>query len=93
MPDNYKKGKHMLSGQEASHSEAPFLINFQKDQKLSEGNPSDVPIDPKAVAEYSADLLTQLRDLATASGLTFLAYLVQVAVEEAKIQVEEHKKD
>ena len=40
----------------------------------------------KAVAEYSAEILSELRDLANGAGLTFLAYLIQVAVEEAKIQ-------
>jgi hypothetical protein len=47
---------------------------------------SNDPTDPKDVAEYSASILANVRDLAAASGLTFLAYLVQVAVEEAKIQ-------
>jgi hypothetical protein len=38
------------------------------------------------VAEYLADLLEGARGLAGKAGLTFLAYLIQVAVEEAKIQ-------
>jgi hypothetical protein len=41
---------------------------------------------PADVAEYLADLLEGARGLAGKSGLTFLAYLIQVAVEEAKIQ-------
>ena len=38
------------------------------------------------VAEYLADLLEGARGLAGKVGLTFLAYLIQVAVEEAKIK-------
>jgi hypothetical protein len=41
---------------------------------------------PEEVAEYLADLLEGARGLAGKAGLTFLAYLIQVAVEEAKIQ-------
>jgi hypothetical protein len=45
------------------------------------------------VAEYAEKLLIELRGLASGAGLTFLAYLIQVAVEEARIQAEEHKDD
>jgi hypothetical protein len=36
-------------------------------------------------------MLTGLRSLAAEAGLTFLVYLIQVAVEEAKIQAEDHE--
>jgi hypothetical protein len=41
---------------------------------------------PAEVAEYLASLLESARGIAAKSGMTFLAYLIQVAVEEAKIQ-------
>jgi hypothetical protein len=41
---------------------------------------------PTEVAEYLASLLESARGMAGKSGMTFLAYLIQVAVEEAKIQ-------
>lgn len=40
------------------------------------------------VAEYLADLLEGASGLASKAELTFLAYLIQVAVEEAKIQAD-----
>jgi hypothetical protein len=41
---------------------------------------------PAEVAEYLASLLEGARGMAAKSGMTFLAYLIQVAVEEARIQ-------
>jgi hypothetical protein len=41
---------------------------------------------PAEVAEYLASLLEEARGMAGKSGMTFLAYLIQVAVEEARIQ-------
>ncbi len=81
----------MISAQELTPSEAPFLSKQNDQPKLPVSTPSGAPVGPKAVAEYSADMLNQLRDLAHGAGLTFLAYLIQVAVEEAKIQAEEHQ--
>jgi hypothetical protein len=49
----------------------------------------DTPLDgaqPAEVAEYLASLLEGARGMAGKSGMTFLAYLIQVAVEEARIQ-------
>ncbi|HKJ62794.1 MAG TPA: hypothetical protein VKA94_12515 [Hyphomicrobiales bacterium] len=57
----------------------------EKDPIEDQNNELDTA-NPKEVAEYSAELLAQIRDMAGRSGLTFLAYLVQVALEEAKIQ-------
>lgn len=42
--------------------------------------------DPAEVAEYLADLLEGAKTMATDNGMVFLAYLIQVAVEEARIQ-------
>lgn len=41
--------------------------------------------DPEAVALYSAEILSELRDLASGAGHTYAAYLIQVAVEEMKM--------
>jgi hypothetical protein len=41
---------------------------------------------PAEVAEYLASLLEGARGMAGKAGMTFLAYLIQVAVEEARIQ-------
>jgi hypothetical protein len=41
---------------------------------------------PAEVAAYLASLLEGARAMAGKSGMTFLAYLIQVAVEEARIQ-------
>jgi hypothetical protein len=41
---------------------------------------------PAEVAEYLADLLEEAKELSTKNGMVFLAYLIQVAVEEARIQ-------
>jgi hypothetical protein len=42
--------------------------------------------EPTEVAEYLAALLEGARGMAGKAGMTFLAYLIQVAVEEARIQ-------
>lgn len=44
---------------------------------------------PEEVAEYLAGLLESARGVAGKAGLTFLSYLIQVAVEEARIQAAE----
>ncbi len=79
----------MISGQEITPSEKKFISHMSEPKQASKSDPSDAPIGAKAVAEYSAEILTELRELATGAGLTFLAYLIQVAIEEAKIQAAE----
>lgn len=76
----------MISGQEITPPMKSFLLRPGEDEAVTQINPTDSPANAKAVAEYSAEILTELRDMASGAGLTFLAYLIQVAVEEAKIQ-------
>lgn len=71
--------------------EEPLIANFDELDQLLQDDKSDPKANPKDIAEYSADMLSELRDLASGSGFTFLAYLIQVAVEEAKIQADEHR--
>jgi hypothetical protein len=89
MSANYKKRKLMFSGQEITPSEKNIVPTSGDAKQTSQALSDEGPIDPRAVAEYSADILAELRELASAAGLTFLAYLIQVAVEEAKIQAVE----
>ncbi len=79
----------MISGQAINPPEKKFRLHMSEPKQAPNGDASDAPVGAKAVAEYSADILTELRDLATGAGLTFLAYLIQVAFEEAKIQAAE----
>ncbi len=55
-----------------------------------EASPPDVHpqegADASEVAEYLTGLLDSARELASKNGMVFLAYLIQVAVEEARIQ-------
>jgi hypothetical protein len=83
----------MISGREITPAEKTIVFPMSEPKQASEDNPSGGPAGAKAVAEYSAELLTELRDLATAAGLTFLAYLIQVALEEAKIQADKAEED
>ena len=76
----------MISGQEIPQSEKKITLQMGELKSAFKGDPEDRPIAAKDVAEYSADMLAELRDIATKAGLTFLAYLIQVAFEEAKIQ-------
>lgn len=80
----------MISGQEVTQT-STYISKVSDSNTVTQSSSLPEPIDPKAVAEYSAEILTQLRDLASAAGHTFLAYLIQVAVEEAKIQASEHE--
>lgn len=75
----------MISGQEITQT-GTFISKVSDSTAVTQSSFSPEPADPKAVAEYSAEILSELRDLATGAGHTFLAYLIQVAVEEAKIQ-------
>jgi hypothetical protein len=75
----------MISGQDITQI-GTFISKVSDSNTVTQSSSSSEPADPKAVAEYSADILSELRDLASGAGHTFLAYLIQVAVEEAKIQ-------
>jgi hypothetical protein len=91
MPKKYKKGKPMIVGHEFATPAGPFLDENGDANKLSLSSASRTPASPKEVAAYSAEMLMELRSLAAQAGLTFLVYLIQVAVEEAKIQAEDHE--
>ena len=75
----------MISGQEITQI-GTYISKVSDSNTVTQSSFSPEPADPKAVAEYSAEILGELRDMATRAGHTFLAYLIQVAVEEAKIQ-------
>jgi hypothetical protein len=75
----------MISGQEITHT-GTYIAKVSDSNTVTQNSSTEEPADPKAIAEYSAEILTELRDLASGAGYTFLAYLIQVAVEEAKIQ-------
>ncbi len=76
----------MINVQETTKSEGTLLVKTgDEDTSLSHVEHIN-DLSPREVAEYSADLLAQIRDMSGRSGLTFLSYLVQVALEEAKIQ-------
>lgn len=79
----------MISGQEITPSGKKVVIQKQEPQARLQGGDVDALMCPKAVAEYSAEILAELGALADKAGLTFLAYLIQVAAEEAKIQAAE----
>lgn len=76
----------MLTVHERTPSEGTLLVKPREKDPIADQNTEINTANPKEVAEYSAELLTEIRDMAGCSGLTFLAYLVQVALEEAKIQ-------
>lgn len=81
-----KKGNFMLNVQENTPSEGTVLVKPREKDPIEDQNNELNAANPKEVAAYSAELLAEIRDMAGRSGLTFLAYLVQVALEEAKIQ-------
>ena len=76
----------MLNVQKLTPSEGTLLVKTREKDPIEDQNNELNTANPKEVAEYSAELLAEIRDMAGRSGLTFLAYLVQVALEEAKIQ-------
>jgi hypothetical protein len=76
----------MLNVQEFTPFEGTMLVKPREKDPVEDQNNELNTANPKEVAAYSAELLTDIRDMAGRSGLTFLAYLVQVALEEAKIQ-------
>jgi hypothetical protein len=93
MPQKYKTGKNMIISDHVSLAERSFLFQDDDLDGASLEGTSSVSANAKDVAEYAEKLLIELRGLASGAGLTFLAYLIQVAVEEARIQAEEHKDD
>lgn len=86
MSKNYKKDKFMINVQEVTLKEGQLLAKAHDDDAEPASAADINTADPKEVAEYAASLLAELRTMAGRSGLTFLAYLTQVALEEAKIQ-------
>jgi hypothetical protein len=91
MAHKYKKEKDMLVGHEIDQDKKAFAVDFEKLMNFIHENPEGGPVNAKDVAEYATEILTEVRDLAANAKLTFLAYFIQVAVEEAKIQAEEHR--
>ena len=81
----------MLLRHEIDQDEKAFVVDFEKLNNFIHQNPEGGPVNAKDVAEYAAEILSELRDLAANAKLTFLAYFIQVAVEEAKIQAEEQQ--
>jgi hypothetical protein len=79
----------MITTQEVSQTDQSYVSKMGETRTMPEMRMTDTPADPKEVAEYLAEMLCGVRDMANSSGLTFLAYLVQVAIEEAKIQAED----
>lgn len=71
-----------------SKKKEPELSKFNRVQADSsvDSNVMQDKADPREVAEYLASLLDGAREMAGKSGMIFLAYLIQVAVEEARIQ-------
>ena len=65
---------------ELSHPKRAKIEAPANENPLAEG------ADPSEVAEYLAELLEGAKGIATQNGMVFLAYLIQVAVEEARIQ-------
>ncbi len=82
----------MMIAQEA-HRKEQTLSQAKRAKIKNSADESHLPDDaePAEIAEYMVDLLEGARQLAGKSGLTFLAYLIQVAVEEAKIQAKATK--
>ena len=80
----------MITTQEVSQTDQRYVSKMSETQTMPEMSTSDTTADPKEVAEYLAEMLCGVREMANSAGLTFLAYLVQVAIEEAKIQAEEN---
>jgi hypothetical protein len=91
MPPEYKKRKPMITGQEISPTDKTFTHQMGEQKSIIKGAPEDGPIAAKDVAEYSASVLLELREITNRAGLKFLGYLIQVAYEEAKIQAGERE--
>lgn len=81
----------MISGHEIVPSDKTFTHQMGEQKTIIKGPSDDGPITAKDVAEYSASVLGELRELTNSAGLKFLGYLIQVAYEEAKIQAAERE--
>jgi hypothetical protein len=83
----------MITGQEISPSDKTFTHQMGEQKSIVKGASDEGPIAAKDVAEYSASVLAELREITNRAGLKFLGYLIQVAYEEAKIQATERASD
>jgi hypothetical protein len=81
----------MITGQEIIQPDTTFTHQMSEQKSINKGSPDDSPIAAKDVAEYSASVLGELREITNQAGLKFLGYLIQVAYEEAKIQAGERE--
>jgi len=81
----------MFGDQQLSDETTSFAVDVEKLKNFNQTDADAELINAKDVAEYASELLQELRDLAGKAELTFLAYLIQVAVEEARIQADEHR--
>ena len=70
-----------------SHAKTANIPNSANETGLQDG------AEPGEMADYLADLLEGAKELASKGGMVFLAYLIQVAVEEARIQATVPKDD
>ncbi len=52
---------------------------------------NDIPIDADHAAEYLAEILSELRGIAASANLKLLAALIEVAIEEARLQSQPKK--
>ncbi len=52
---------------------------------------SEPEIDPEQAAEYLGDILGEMRIVAAKAGMKFLSALIEVAIEEAKLQAQKQK--
>lgn len=66
---------------------------FTADKFAKSGGSASEPADSRAVAEYSAEMLSELRDLAQGAGHSFTAHLIGVAVKEARFQADSKSAD
>jgi hypothetical protein len=52
---------------------------------------SEPEIDTEQAAEYLGDMLSEMRLVAAKAGMKFLSALIEVAIEEAKLQAQKQK--
>jgi hypothetical protein len=65
-------------GRKVSPPDLPYFSNSEKRSKPIPGLE-----DPRDAAAYVADMLIELRNVADTANLTFLAFLLDIAFEEA----------
>lgn len=76
-----------MIAQEAQKKETALSNSSKaKNHNPAEEDPATAAQTPAEAAEYLADLLEGAKVVASKNGMVFLAYLIQVAVEEARIQ-------